>query len=100
MCACSEDFLSFRSTSRFANVLSRFANVLGQFPNFFYLINGLKNEVYKRVSDFYVSWRKGRGVCNDRFVSKYHLKVNPKYVFCFVFIVWRLLTKCWAIVGR
>ena len=102
MCACSEDFLSFRSTSRFANVLSRFANVLGQFPNFFYLINGLKNEVYTRVSDFYVSWRKGRGLymCNDRFVSKYHLKVNPKYVFCFVFIVWRLLTNCWAIVGR
>ena len=32
--------------------------------------------------------------------DKYYLKVNPKYVFCFAFIVWRLLTNCWAIVGR
>ena len=71
MCACSEDLVSFRTTSRVANVLSRFANVLCQFPNFFYLINGLKNEVYTRVSDFYVSCRKVRGLymCNDRFVS-------------------------------
>ena len=45
----------FLTTNRSANVLSRFANVLGQFPNFFYRINGLKNEVYTRVSDFYVS---------------------------------------------
>ena len=71
MCACSEDLVSFRTTSRVANVLSRFANVLCQFPNFFYRINGLKNEVYTRVSDFYVSWRKVRGLymCNDGFVS-------------------------------
>ena len=63
--------MSFRTTSRLANVLSRFANVLGQFPNFFNLINGLKNELYTPVSDFYASWRKGRGlyICNDRFVS-------------------------------
>ena len=71
MCACSEDLVSFRTTSRVANVLSRFANVLCQFPNFFYLINGLKNEVYTRVSDFDVSWPKVRGLymCNDGFVS-------------------------------
>ena len=31
--------------------------------------------------------------------KKYHLKVNPKYVLCFVFIVWRLLTNCWTIDG-
>ena len=48
--------------SRLANVLNRFANVLGQFPNFFNLINGLKNELYTCVSDFYVSWLKERGL--------------------------------------
>ena len=42
----------------FANVLSRFANVLGQFPNFFNIINGLKNELYTYVLDFYVSQLK------------------------------------------
>ena len=70
MCACSKDLVSFRTMSRFAKDLSRFVNVLGQVPNFFNLINSLKNEVYTRVSDFYVSWRKGRGLymCNARFV--------------------------------
>ena len=63
--------MSFRTTSRFTYVLSRFANVLGQFPNFFNLINGLKNELYTRVSDFYVHGGKEEVLymCNDRFVS-------------------------------
>lgn len=67
--------MSFRTTTRLASVLSRFANVLGQFPNFFNLINAVKNELYTRVSDFYVSWLKERGLymyvlCSFRFVSE------------------------------
>ena len=38
----------------FANILSCFANVLTHFPNFYHLINGLKREVYKCVSTFFV----------------------------------------------
>ena len=65
--------LSLSPTSRIANVLFanvfwyvdltvRFANVLGQFHNFFNITNGLKNELYTYVKDFYVSYLKEWGI--------------------------------------
>ena len=65
---------------------------LGSKERFSWEANGLRlsglDRVH-RISIVYNEWS-----------DKYYLKVNPKYVFCFAFIVWRLLTNCWAIVGR